>query len=916
MSWRREDLPAETVWLLDLVLQGRPYRYASRTIVVIDQDGVEYRYAAGLSEIAAAPGQESVALQVTDALEWEDLWVSGIEFEAQPATLRRHIVGQLIEQSRTYIHGLTAGASFGFPGQPTVLALSIEARTTDAVGSMPSADMHVSNLDSTITIDPQVQTAYAPIIFGYPGLGLYPAYPALYAEHASLPYALVSGKYRAHSGGTIVVFDIDSDGTRESRLYGLDSLPAGVDDREWIDLSSPDAAAFTTTPTFGRRYYAAVLPGTHLEGGSHISERNADGNHVRGAGDVIAWVAERYGHGAFDLQRIQESRASFNDYKIDVAINAPVNGWDWIRGTLLPLLPVDVRTGPAGLYFALRPLTASTTDAVAELVEGRDMDRDGPPSVLNRVANDFTVSYGPSRGGSQMIFTRRLTGDQDAVDRLALTTTSGICYASQLRYGQLTARPMSTRLVWDAGTAAKWLADQAAQYALPWVGIEYTAPTAAEWLVEGAIVSIQDGAFVDRLGVVGPPTAGDGRVRFMVRLFPPELVTQPVDTTATAPPVFTIAPVITGTLNVGDVLTCDGGTVTGGGSLSYQWQRDGVDVSGATSSTYTLVSADLAADMRCIVFAKGAGGTTPAASNELGPVVAGGPAVLFPSRISGTDKYLQDTTAQLTDSGSPDYDYDGDGGSVELECDENAADGTPILTGESVGVPYVYDAVGDAEMTGSAMVGLPATSRDGGFTGFGASNTVHIGDLSTTYRTVAIQFSTDFSANELQLHPSSNGGWSMRSQSNGSGSLRIRAGGATRISFTGLTASYSGVELLAILSITSGGDALAQLYTAAGVPIGTAGTVTGDSVTALCIGGEDMYLGSNSSGNNPADQVTRARLWTAAITVESQMDDIADGTTTSGWARDVTGVRTGVTDPLDSTRLIYEGGTGSDVEAT
>lgn len=42
--------------------------------------------------------------------------------------------------------------------------------------------------------------------------------------------------------------------------------------------------------------------------------------------------------------------------------------------------------------------------------------------------------------------------------------------------------------------------------------------------------------------------------------------------------------------DVGDVLTATpstGWTVTG-----YQWTRDGVDIAGATSSTYTLVSAD------------------------------------------------------------------------------------------------------------------------------------------------------------------------------------------------------------------------------------------------------------------------------------------------------------------------------------
>ena len=76
------------------------------------------------------------------------------------------------------------------------------------------------------------------------------------------------------------------------------------------------------------------------------------------------------------------------------------------------------------------------------------------------------------------------------------------------------------------------------------------------------------------------------------------------------------APVISGTLDEGDVLTTTNGTWTGSPTFEYQWQRNGVAISGATSSTYTLVLADSEKNITCRVKATD-GGVTYATSNTL-----------------------------------------------------------------------------------------------------------------------------------------------------------------------------------------------------------------------------------------------------------------------------------------------------------
>jgi hypothetical protein len=57
-------------------------------------------------------------------------------------------------------------------------------------------------------------------------------------------------------------------------------------------------------------------------------------------------------------------------------------------------------------------------------------------------------------------------------------------------------------------------------------------------------------------------------------------------------------------------------------TYSYQWQRNGSTISGATSSTYVLVQDDVGTTVRCVVTATNAAGSTSANSNSTGTIVA------------------------------------------------------------------------------------------------------------------------------------------------------------------------------------------------------------------------------------------------------------------------------------------------------
>jgi VCBS repeat-containing protein len=87
-------------------------------------------------------------------------------------------------------------------------------------------------------------------------------------------------------------------------------------------------------------------------------------------------------------------------------------------------------------------------------------------------------------------------------------------------------------------------------------------------------------------------------------------------------PVNTALPVITGTTQVGQVLAASTGTWSPDlGTYTYQWLRGSTPISGATSSTYTQVSGDLAAMIDVLVFAVDpVNGSPVALAAAVGPV--------------------------------------------------------------------------------------------------------------------------------------------------------------------------------------------------------------------------------------------------------------------------------------------------------
>ncbi len=105
----------------------------------------------------------------------------------------------------------------------------------------------------------------------------------------------------------------------------------------------------------------------------------------------------------------------------------------------------------------------------------------------------------------------------------------------------------------------------------------------------------------------------------------PSLPAESVGSSILGLPVNTVIPVVTGTTGEGDLLTTTTGTWTNTPtSFTYRWLRDDVAISGATSSTYTIVAADISTTLKSEVTAINGSGTTAAAAESVGTAIGAG----------------------------------------------------------------------------------------------------------------------------------------------------------------------------------------------------------------------------------------------------------------------------------------------------
>jgi Fibronectin type III domain/Protein of unknown function (DUF3616) len=171
-------------------------------------------------------------------------------------------------------------------------------------------------------------------------------------------------------------------------------------------------------------------------------------------------------------------------------------------------------------------------------------------------------------------------------------------------------------------------------------------------------------------------------------------------------PVNTAAPTLSGESKVGGTLACSTGEWTGkpAPTFTYEWQRDGARIGGATESTYKAVATDAGHLVRCVVTATNAAGS--AAANSAATTIDAAPADLVAPTIGGTPrpgKTLTCSTGEWSGVPTPSFAF------------AWLRDGTAIPGAEAAGYELTAADVGhqvSCEVTASNSVGSASAGSE------------------------------------------------------------------------------------------------------------------------------------------------------------------------------------------------------------
>ena len=167
-------------------------------------------------------------------------------------------------------------------------------------------------------------------------------------------------------------------------------------------------------------------------------------------------------------------------------------------------------------------------------------------------------------------------------------------------------------------------------------------------------------------------------------------------TTQSGAPVNTVAPVVSGTATVGQILSTTDGTWTGSPSITYQWQRAGSNISLATNNTYTLVNADAGNAIRCVVTATNIGGSNSANSNDTANVsaIAPGAPTIGTATTTGLTTATVAFTAPASNGGSTILSYTSTSSPSGITGTLNqAGSGTINMTGLTASTSYTFTVI-------------------------------------------------------------------------------------------------------------------------------------------------------------------------------------------------------------------------------
>lgn len=472
MAFKKAQLEAgQLVWLLDLHIRGKVYRFSTDIVEV--QSGTDvgpssFNYAAGLEFLEyedvvglldAESSTREVSVSVLFQAGQQEGWtsISDTSRDAGQATgqLSLHLVGNTHKQREIIVDGFLDSPSYGGANEPVAFTLQESDHLDPALFPPISAKVdHVNWPQRTaggnsIRPDDNAIGQVYPWVFGNPGTsppigwwgqntGYFDATPALLAEIDITTEDNVTNACKLVIAGHETWLDPTATPPGSVHIYSDDfSVPqlqvaALETDGSGRQITVLNMISSSSTALDYIKVGAELWCGWSGRGGVINKDRTGP---MRGAGEIISYLLEQSGL-RIDTLRSRAPLKAVDAYLLDFWINEPRTPAEIISEDILPILPLSPQQRTEGLSFVYWRWDATAEQASDRIDINKDFgDRVSPVEVspISEVYNQITIEF--CRTGPDGQLRKRLTYTHEDYEDHANVIFNQYALASFSRYG-------------------------------------------------------------------------------------------------------------------------------------------------------------------------------------------------------------------------------------------------------------------------------------------------------------------------------------------------------------------------------------------------------------------------------------------------------------------------------------------------
>ena len=527
---RASDLAdSSLVWLLEVKLGGRVFRFSSTAIDVV-KDGAEVAYPGGLDaedidyseqldRLGVDSTGQSASLEVVFPIDLAQARRRGSRLASATAELslmpiREGAALQAWEGRHVVAVGPIVNAQIADPTKPSGwTAFTIDPAASEDQGRLlrPNERINEYNLLTTWETAADAVTGNLgkpyPIIIGTPGLYKLPESAANRACEGSPAYCVdflePDGGLATHWNARTLLIAGHHVSASHVTIYadGVDTpqvvVPENTYDRQGQPIAIVDLTVaygmtgdtdFRRASQFWVGWGRSVLEST----GAGLRNPYRPGDLI-GAGDCIRWALSR---SSLSVDAASWAAvAPMLNALVDVStyINDPdCTPWQWLEEHLLGILPVSVRMGPRGLYPILSDIGRRPASTLLSLSQGREITRMGPlqdETVSRDIHPSVALEYAAraSEGDSYQRIAIVGKADTSTGETSTVHTREGAAgYPSQEVLTLSTVVVYAERCAMDI---ARRMAREASRTACI---VDYSARPAIGWLPVGSTIALTD----------------------------------------------------------------------------------------------------------------------------------------------------------------------------------------------------------------------------------------------------------------------------------------------------------------------------------------------------------------------------------------------------------------------------------------